>query len=301
MLDPTKIPLGRLAVAYGLSAHEMESITETLGATFNYAWMSAEYNFIYPGLELFTQYNKENLKVIIEEIFQADDIYYARVEGFTFVPSSSGSIFDYQEILSSLSDMRHRAEEHLSDPEGMAQKYGITPPTLEGTEHMLKTLYRDKLLLAVRDMCLVDKKSAVLFLESHDLHLQQEVKGLSRQFVESTLAEKADLTESPTRQEKVSAKKEEVAQPSLEEAENAAQQWLKYSQEVRPPKGNKREFEAAQIAMHKWRGKSQKEIFDMVFPQEKSISSGTKKKRITGYKALVQKLSQDHSLPFPPW
>jgi hypothetical protein len=65
---------------------------------------------------------------------------------------------------------------------------------------MLKGLYRDKLILAIRDMCLVDKADAVCFLFAHDLHLQQEVKGLSRQFIEEAISTRSQIPNVPPNQ-----------------------------------------------------------------------------------------------------
>ena len=286
MLDPTKIPLGRLAVAYGLSDNEMDSMISVIGATFDYAWVKAEYNFTYPGLELFSQYDKKSLVVIIDGIFQTDEYYDARAEGFTCVAFRSGSNFNYTELLRELSNMRQRAEENLSDPEGVAQKYGIEPPTLEGTERMLKGLYRDKLMLAIRDMCLVDKAYAVRFLFDHDLHLQQEVKGLSRQFVEAVCVEY---------QQQVSPPNANVV--SALDTQNSADQHIKNWTKILPAISGA-EMVAAKLAIEKWKGKSHPDAYKAACPNG---SASNPEEYVSRKKGLAERLAKKYGLSMPKW
>ena len=87
--------------------------------------------------------------------------------------------------------------------------------------------------------------------------------------------------------------------PTTNEA--SAQKWLVYSQQIFQEKGVCEEYQLAQIAMHKWRGRKQEKIFDMVYPKEQGIRPGTKKKRISSKKEKIIQLGDTAGLPLPPW
>ncbi|MCL2122661.1 MAG: hypothetical protein FWH34_01080 [Desulfovibrionaceae bacterium] len=104
-------------------------------------------------------------------------------------------------------------------------------------------------------------------------------------------------TASPVAEEQDNVKNiETTATLSDEDKKEAYSVWHTYYSTITPS----RERQAGHIAMLKFSDKVHEEIFDIVFKNEKSVVDGTKRKRITGYKKLVQSIAQKNNLPVPP-
>ncbi|MCL1985099.1 MAG: hypothetical protein FWG59_01440 [Betaproteobacteria bacterium] len=134
------------------------------------------------------------------------------------------------------------------------------------------------------------------YVESKPLYFDQD----------EIFAQFPDLMPSKTENsssEKLSPSADEKHSLSTEERNAAAEKWKKYRStlSISTNKRERRKLQAAHIAELKFSGKSHREIFDIVFPTEQNKCPGTKRKRISDYKALANKIAQDINLPAPPW
>jgi hypothetical protein len=137
-----------------------------------------------------------------------------------------------------------------------------------------KPLYYDSLLLRLEDVR--------VYCRNNQIKQFHETDGL-------LFEDKASVNETPPRTDKRHSL-------SADEKVAAAQRWTQYYvNHLRS-----REGLAGQIAMQKFSGKTHEKIFDIVFPNDKNTLKGTKRKRITDYKLLVQKIAGELGLPVPP-